>query len=181
MTTLNHRFSRQKIHRSGDRLTLRRSLTRPASITAATSHLLASSRTGFITRATCGIVCVRHRASQFSGFATSLSGIQRSLSWPTTIRETGFPAHRSGLIHHIPSLASSRSASWSASIHCQRTSTFSILQFRGLSCILTRMTAGDGFVVQLVFRHERSTIRCSQRRVALSVPHSRATRLIRRC
>src|SRR5262249_22991082 len=148
--------SRQKIQRSGGRLTLRRSLTRPASITVATSHLLASSQTVFITRATCGIVCVHHLASQSSGFATSLSGIQRFLSWPTTIRATGFPARHSGLIAHTPSPVFTQRHCCSRSTRCPKKFTFSIRQCRGLSCTLTRMTAGDGFVVQLVFRHEWS-------------------------
>ena len=155
MTTLHHRFSRQKIQHSGGRPTLRRSLTRPASITSVTSRLLASSQTACITRATSGIVCVHLHASPSSGFATRLSGIQRFLSWPMTTRATGFPAHHSGRIGLTPLLAFSRSGFWSRSRRCPRTSTFSIHRFRGLSCSLTRTTAGDGFVVQSVSGHER--------------------------
>ena len=46
MTTLSRRFSRQKIRRSGGRHILRRSLTRPASITSVTSHLVGSFQMG---------------------------------------------------------------------------------------------------------------------------------------
>ena len=155
MTTL-HKFSRRKIQPSGGRLILTHSLIHPASTIGVTSHHRVSSQTAFTTRATFGTACVHRPASPSSGFALRSSDIQRFSSWLMTTPVTGFLAHRSGLIHRIPSLALSHSASWSHSIHCQRTSTFSIPQSRGLSCILTRMTAGDGFAVQLVFRHERS-------------------------
>lgn len=155
MTTL-HKFSRRKIQSSGGRLIWTNSLTHPASTTSVTLLHRVSSQMAFTTRATSGIACVHRCASPSSGFALRWPDTPRFLSWLMTTPATGFPAHRSGLINHIPSLALSRSASWSHSILCQRTSTFSIRQSRGLSCILTRMTAGDGFVVQLAFRHERS-------------------------
>ena len=155
MTTLNHRYSRRKIQHSGGSLILVRSLTRPASTTSVTSVHRVSSPMASITRATSGSVCVHHHASPFSGFATRLSGIQRFSPWPTTTPATGFQADRSGHIHHIPSLASSRSIFWSRSIRCPRISTFLIPRFRGLWCSLTRTTARDGFVVRLVSRHER--------------------------
>jgi hypothetical protein len=156
MTTFNHRFSRQKIQLSGGRRILMHSLTHPASTIGVTSLHRVSSQTAFTTRATFGTVCVHRRASPSNGFALRSSDIRRFSSWLMTTPATGFPALRFGHIQHIPSLALSHSASWSPSIHCQRTSTFSIPQSRGLSCIPTRMTAGDGFVVQSVSRHERS-------------------------
>ncbi len=173
MTTFNHRFSRQKIQLSGGRHILRRSLTRPASITAVTSRLRASSQMAFTTRATSGIACVHPHASPSNGFALRWSDIARFSSRLMTTPATGFQPHRSGLIRRIPSLALSRSASWSPLIHYQRTSTFSIPRSRGLSCTVTSMTARDGFVAQLEFGHERSNTHARLRTASCCPGHWR--------
>ena len=165
MTTLSRRFSRQKIRRSGGRHILRRSLTRPASITSVTSHLVGSFQIAFTTKAISGIICVRLHASPSSDFATRLSCIRRFLSWPMTTRATGFPAHHSGRIGHTPSRVFTRRCCCSPSNSCLRISTFLIRRFHGLLCLHTRTTAGDEFVARLGLTSERCKSPAAHRQV----------------